>query len=161
MDINLNKTFHGITKMTQILCLISFMCGFCAVISFNTSPILSSVRGWKNKSVHLLHYVILIYFPDHPFPFYIPFADYRESPWYEIIYFFQTWLNTTGYIAYCSTGNIFLSTISFGIIRIRVLQYNLRNLSSVPGQETEKLRQCFEDHVMTIKYIFVIFTTIF
>lgn len=94
---------------------------------------------------------MFIFFLDHPFPYYIPFADYRETPWFQIIYFFEIWICFSVYLSYCSTGNIFLSTINFGIIRIRILQYNLRNLSSINGKEDEKLQKCYEDHVAILK----------
>lgn len=44
-------------------------------------------------------------------------------------------------------GNIFTSLINFGVIGIKVLQYDMRNLSLIPGEEEFKIKQCIVDHL--------------
>lgn len=51
MDYAEMKIFNGTTLVTQILCIASFGIGFGVIISFNTSPILSSGRGGSTKHI--------------------------------------------------------------------------------------------------------------
>lgn len=83
---------------------------------------------------------------------YIPFLDFRKTPYFQIIYVLTTYVSYTGYITYCAVNNIYLCLITFGIIRIKVLQNDLRNLSSTPGMEGEKLQTCIKNHIKIIEY---------
>lgn len=78
---------------------------------------------------------------------YFPLMDYRATPYFQLLYVLTTYVSYVGYIAYCSVGNVFLCLVTFGIVRIKVLQHELRNLSSKPKMEDEKLQKCVMAHI--------------
>ncbi|CAD7004305.1 unnamed protein product [Ceratitis capitata] len=84
----------------------------------------------------------------------LPFISVNENPYWDIFSTLQAvWLAPSILLSYISYLCIIFTTISFGILLMKDLQFKLGNMNEKNDLEAyEYIKNCVKQHVMIIKY---------
>ena len=75
-----------------------------------------------------MSYPIIVGVRELPYGIFIPYVDCFKTPAYEIIYAIQVYLTVPACCIYIPYSNFFTSCTNFGLIQIKTLKYQIRNI---------------------------------
>ncbi|XP_055380705.1 odorant receptor 30a-like [Condylostylus longicornis] len=90
------------------------------------------------------------------YSFYLPYFNKLATPYYEIIYVYMTLITPIGCMTYIPYSSLIVSSLLFGILMCKILQYRLLNLHGELNSEKElmdKVVWCVQYQLKLIDYI--------
>lgn len=133
------KILQEISSKAEIFAKLNLALGIFASSCFVSYPLVAGLR-------------------DLPYGVYVPTLDYRLSPAYEILFVIQAVITFSGSLLYIPFSNLFSSFIMFGIILLKILQHNFKQIIGSSGDVDndlveKKFKLCIENHLRIIRYV--------